>query len=108
MIATTSAFVKPEATQNQRYTRTASLPQLPSHANDRCGRHDFFARRQCRNPCYDLGINRYLVEPLDSQRFFDGAQDVGLDWMLLHKQPLLLSSAVTLWLSASSERFKPV
>lgn len=43
------------------------------------------------NACYDLGINSYIVKPLDFQQFFNVAQQVGLYWMQLNKPPLFLS-----------------
>ena len=41
------------------------------------------------NTCYDLGVNSYVVKPLDFQQFLDITRDVGLYWMLLSKPPLL-------------------
>jgi len=43
------------------------------------------------NTCYDLGVNSYIVKPLDFQQFLDVARDVGLYWMLLNKPPLFPS-----------------
>lgn len=43
------------------------------------------------NACYDLGVNSYIVKPLDFQQFLDVARQVGLYWMLLNKPPLLPS-----------------
>ncbi|XGV99407.1 MAG: response regulator [Leptolyngbya sp. BL-A-14] len=43
------------------------------------------------NTCYDLGVNSYVVKPLDFQQFLDVARDVGLYWMLLNKPPLFPS-----------------
>lgn len=43
------------------------------------------------NTCYDLGVNSYVVKPLDFQQFLDVARDVGLYWMLLNSPPLLPS-----------------
>ncbi len=44
--------------------------------------------------CYELGVNSYIVKPLDFQQFTAVASQVGLYWMLLNKPPLppLLSS----------------
>ncbi|MBW4579168.1 MAG: response regulator [Tildeniella nuda ZEHNDER 1965/U140] len=43
------------------------------------------------NTCYDLGVNSYVVKPLDFQQFLAVSRDVGLYWMLLNKPPLLPS-----------------
>lgn len=43
------------------------------------------------NTCYDLGVNSYVVKPLDFQQFLDVARNVGLYWMLLNKPPLFPS-----------------
>ncbi|MBD2036395.1 response regulator [Leptolyngbya sp. FACHB-321] len=40
------------------------------------------------NTCYDLGVNSYIVKPLDFQQFLTVTRDVGLYWMLLNKSPL--------------------
>jgi len=42
------------------------------------------------NTCYDLGVNSYIVKPLDFQQFLDVARNVGFYWMLLNKPPLIL------------------
>lgn len=39
------------------------------------------------NACYDLGVNSYIVKPLDFQQFLSAAQQVGLYWMLLNQPP---------------------
>lgn len=43
------------------------------------------------NTCYDLGVNSYVVKPLDFQQFLNIARDIGLYWMLLNKPPLFPS-----------------
>lgn len=43
------------------------------------------------NTCYDLGVNSYVVKPLNFQQFLAVARDVGLYWMLLNKPPLFPS-----------------
>ncbi|MBW4693034.1 MAG: response regulator [Lyngbya sp. HA4199-MV5] len=43
------------------------------------------------NTCYDLGVNSYIVKPLDFQQFLNIARDVGLYWLLLNKPPLFYS-----------------
>ena len=40
------------------------------------------------NTCYDLGVNSYIVKPLDFQQFLAVTRDVGLYWMSLNKPPL--------------------
>lgn len=42
------------------------------------------------NACYDLGVNSYVVKPLNFEQFLEAAQSVGLYWMLLNKPPLLI------------------
>jgi CheY-like chemotaxis protein len=44
------------------------------------------------NTCYDLGVNSYVVKPLDFQQFLNVAQHVGLYWMSLNKPPLFPST----------------
>jgi len=41
------------------------------------------------NTCYDLGVNSYIVKPLDFQQFIEIARQVGLYWMALNQPPLL-------------------
>jgi two-component system response regulator len=38
--------------------------------------------------CYRLGVNSYIVKPLDFQQFIDIARQLGLYWMMLNKAPL--------------------
>lgn len=40
------------------------------------------------NACYALGVNSYIVKPLDFERFITVSRRVGLYWMLLKRQPL--------------------
>ena len=40
------------------------------------------------NACYDLGVNSYVVKPLDFQKFIDLARQVFLYWMLINEPPL--------------------
>ncbi|WP_055076293.1 response regulator [Pseudanabaena sp. 'Roaring Creek'] len=39
--------------------------------------------------CYDLGVNSYIVKPLDFQQFVEMSQKVGFYWMMLNKIPPL-------------------
>jgi two-component system response regulator len=34
---------------------------------------------------YQLGVNSYIVKPIDFDKFIDGVSEVGLYWMLLNK-----------------------
>ncbi len=43
------------------------------------------------NTCYDLGVNSYIVKPLNFQQFLEVSRSVGLYWMLLNKPPLFPS-----------------
>ncbi len=36
---------------------------------------------------YDLGVNSYLVKPVESEAFMKVVQELGLYWMLLNKLP---------------------
>ncbi len=40
--------------------------------------------------CYDLGVNSYIVKPLDFEEFTNVARLVGLYWTRLNQPPLLL------------------
>lgn len=39
--------------------------------------------------CYNLGVNSYVVKPLDFQQFVAVTSQVGMYWMLLNHPPLL-------------------
>ena len=39
--------------------------------------------------CYDLGVNSYIVKPLDFQQFVEMSQQVGFYWMMLNQLPSL-------------------
>jgi len=37
---------------------------------------------------YQLGVNSYIVKPLDFEQFIDAVRQLGLYWMLFNKTPL--------------------
>jgi CheY-like chemotaxis protein len=37
--------------------------------------------------CYELGVNSYIVKPVDFDAFVKAVADVGLYWMLLNQPP---------------------
>lgn len=37
--------------------------------------------------CYDLGVNSYIVKPLDFQQFLNVTRQVGFYWMMLNQIP---------------------
>ncbi|WP_372936564.1 response regulator [Mariniphaga sediminis] len=36
---------------------------------------------------YQLGVNSYIVKPVDFDKFVDAVRDLGLYWLLLNQQP---------------------
>ena len=40
--------------------------------------------------CYDLGVNSYIVKPLDFQQFVEMARQVEFYWMMLNNVPPLV------------------
>jgi CheY-like chemotaxis protein len=44
------------------------------------------------NSCYNLGVNSYIVKPLDFAQFIEVSRQVGCYWMMLNKPPLMFSS----------------
>jgi DNA-binding NarL/FixJ family response regulator len=36
---------------------------------------------------YNLGVNSYILKPVDFDKFVDAVKDVGLYWLLLNKPP---------------------
>ena len=47
------------------------------------------AENQDLNACYDLGVNSYIVKPLDFQQFIEVTRQVGFYWMMLNQLPIL-------------------
>jgi len=37
--------------------------------------------------CYALGVNSYIVKPVESDNFFQAIKDLGLYWMILNQPP---------------------
>ncbi len=38
---------------------------------------------------YQLGVNSYIVKPIDSERFFDAVRDLGFFWLRLNQPPMV-------------------
>ncbi len=38
--------------------------------------------------CYELGVNAYVVKPVDFQAFLDAVQHIGVFWALLNEHPI--------------------
>jgi two-component system response regulator len=45
------------------------------------------AESQDLSECYRLGVNSYIVKPLDFQQFTEVARQVGFYWMMLNQVP---------------------
>lgn len=45
------------------------------------------AESQDLQACYKLGVNSYIVKPLDFQQFVDVSRQVGFYWMMLNQIP---------------------
>ncbi|HSH93738.1 MAG TPA: response regulator, partial [Roseimicrobium sp.] len=37
---------------------------------------------------YDLGVNSYIVKPVDFEQFVKAVQELGVYWMLLNQHPI--------------------
>jgi two-component system response regulator len=40
------------------------------------------------NECYKLGVNSYVVKPVEFDRFYKAVADLGMYWLVLNKSPL--------------------
>lgn len=40
------------------------------------------------NTCYTLGVNSYIVKPVEFDKFFEAVSDLGFYWLLLNQPPL--------------------
>jgi two-component system response regulator len=38
--------------------------------------------------CYKLGVNSYVVKPVEFDRFYKAVADLGMYWLVLNKSPL--------------------
>ena len=38
--------------------------------------------------CYQLGVNSYIIKPVDFEKFVAAVRDIGLYWLLLNQPPL--------------------
>ncbi len=65
-----------KAIRNHQATRNLVVVVMTSSAED-----------QDLQACYDLGVNSYIVKPLDFQQFLEVARQVGFYWMLLNQVP---------------------
>lgn len=41
--------------------------------------------------CYQLGVNSYIVKPVDFDQFTEAARQIGYYWLLLNQQPATAS-----------------
>ncbi len=39
--------------------------------------------------CYELGVNSYIVKPVDFDKFIEAARTLGMYWMLLNEPPVV-------------------
>jgi two-component system, response regulator len=41
--------------------------------------------------CYRLGVNSYILKPVDFDKFIESVRDIGLYWLLLNQQPDIIN-----------------
>jgi two-component system, response regulator len=39
--------------------------------------------------CYKLGVNSYIVKPIDFDKFTESVKEIGLYWLLFNQKPIL-------------------
>lgn len=39
--------------------------------------------------CYDLGVNSYIVKPVDFNNFLEAVNNLGLYWLMINQSPVL-------------------
>ena len=39
------------------------------------------------NRCYELGVNAYVVKPVNFKDFMDAVRHIGIFWAILNEQP---------------------
>jgi two-component system, response regulator len=40
--------------------------------------------------CYDLGVNAYVVKPVDFKAFMEAVKHIGIFWALMNEQPTIV------------------
>jgi DNA-binding NarL/FixJ family response regulator len=65
-----------EKVKSDKQTRTIPIVVLTSSSEER----DIVTS-------YNLGVNSYILKPVDFDKFVDAVKDVGLYWLLLNKPP---------------------
>lgn len=63
-------------------TKTVPVVVLTSSREDR----DLFL-------CYELGVNSYIVKPVDFTQFTDSIRQLGIYWLLLNERPHVTKQA---------------
>ncbi|MGK7941065.1 MAG: response regulator [Crocosphaera sp.] len=67
-----------EAIRNDSKTKQLVVVVMTSSAEDK----DLQA-------CYNLGVNSYIIKPVDSEKFRKTIQQIGCYWMMFNEPPLL-------------------
>ena len=45
--------------------------------------------------CYDLGVNSYIVKPVDFEQFTEGVHTLGAYWLLLNVPPAIVATSMS-------------